>query len=94
MVNFDPLMAKRCWQVWGTPANFNGLRVLAGTLVVGVSQNCGVEQRAPPLFGRAAITLGIGPVSRSSFSVYLLGVLMQVFHFATIDDTPDLVYQQ
>ena len=23
--------------------------------------NCGVEQRAPPIFGRAAITLGIGP---------------------------------
>jgi len=22
---------------------------------------CGVEQRAPPIFGRAAITLGIGP---------------------------------
>jgi len=25
--------------------------------------NCGVEQRAPPIFGRAAITLGIGPHS-------------------------------
>jgi len=24
---------------------------------------CGVEQRAPPIFGRAAITLGIGPHS-------------------------------
>jgi len=23
--------------------------------------NCGVEQRATPVFGRAAITLGIGP---------------------------------
>jgi len=22
---------------------------------------CGIEQRAPPIFGRAAITLGIGP---------------------------------
>jgi len=29
MVNFGPLMAKICWQVWGTPANFNGFRVLA-----------------------------------------------------------------
>jgi len=29
---------------------------------------CGVEQRAPPIFGRAAITLGIGPHS-SSFCV-------------------------
>jgi len=27
----------------------------------GRQPNCGVEQRAPPLFGRVAITLGIGP---------------------------------
>ena len=42
MVNFILLMAEICWQVWGTPANFNSFRVLAtllhGTLVVGVSQ--------------------------------------------------------
>jgi len=42
MVNFGPLMAKICWQVWGIPANFNGFCVLAallhGILVVGVSQ--------------------------------------------------------
>ena len=35
-------MAEICWRVWGTPANFNGFRVLAAllncTLVVGVSQ--------------------------------------------------------
>jgi len=37
--------------------------LLHGTLVVGVSQLCGVEQRAPPIFGRAAIMLGIGPHS-------------------------------
>ena len=30
---------------------------------------CGVEQRAPPIFGRAAITLGIGPPS--SFTLLL-----------------------
>jgi len=55
--------------VWDTPVNFNGFRVLAallhGTLVVGVSKFCGVEQRAPPIFDRAAITLGIG--SHSSY---------------------------
>jgi len=55
MVNFGPLAAEICWRVWGTPANFNGFRILAallhGTLVVGVS--------------RAAITLGIGPHSGS-----------------------------
>jgi len=42
MVNFVPLAAAICWQVWGTPVNFNGFRVLAAllhvTLVVGVSQ--------------------------------------------------------
>jgi len=30
---------------------------------------CGVEQRAPPIFGRATITLGIGP--HSSFMFFL-----------------------
>jgi len=43
MVNFGLLTAEIRWRVWGTPANFNGFRVLAallhGTLVVGVSQN-------------------------------------------------------
>jgi len=42
MVNFGLLTAEICWRVWGTPANFNGFRVLAAllhrTLVVGVSQ--------------------------------------------------------
>ena len=42
MVNVGLLTAEICWRVWGTPANFNGFRVLAalllGTLVVGVSQ--------------------------------------------------------
>ena len=67
MVNFGPLAAEIDSGVWGTPANFNGFRVLAallhGTLVVGVNQTCGVEQRAPPIFARAAIMLGISPHS-------------------------------
>jgi len=37
MVNFGLLTAEIRWRVWGTPANFNGFRVLAallhGTLV-------------------------------------------------------------
>ena len=41
MVNFDPLAAAIRWRVWGTPANFNGFRVLAallhGNQVVGVN---------------------------------------------------------
>jgi len=32
MVNFGPLAAEIGWQVWGTPANFNGFRVLASLL--------------------------------------------------------------
>ena len=42
MVNFGTLAAEIGPVVWGTPANFNGFRVLAallhGTVVVGVSQ--------------------------------------------------------
>ena len=38
MVNFGPLAAKIVSLVWGTPANFNGFRILAallhGTLVL------------------------------------------------------------
>jgi len=32
MVNFGPLAAEIDWRVWGTPANFNTLRVLASLL--------------------------------------------------------------
>jgi len=42
MANFGPLAPDIGSGVWGTPANFNGFRVLAAllhaTLVVGVSQ--------------------------------------------------------
>ena len=42
MVNFGPLAAEISLAVWGTPANFNGFRVLAallhGSQVVNVSQ--------------------------------------------------------
>ena len=42
MVNFGPLAAEIGLVVWGTSANFNGFRVLAGllhgTVVVGISQ--------------------------------------------------------
>jgi len=67
MANFSPLVAEIVLLVCGTPANFNGFRFLAallhGSLVVGVSKLCGVEQRAPRIFGSAAIMLGIGPHS-------------------------------
>ena len=67
MVNFGLLQAEIVSLVWGTPANFNGFRVLAALLhaarhsTSGRQPNCGVEQRAPPVFDRAAITLDIGP---------------------------------
>jgi len=42
MMNFGLLVAEIASLVWGTPANFNGYRVLAalahGTVIVGVSQ--------------------------------------------------------
>jgi len=49
MVNlYSLLTAEICWRVWGTPANFNGFRVLAallhGTLVVGVSQTAALNR--------------------------------------------------
>ena len=65
MVNFGLLAAEIVSLVWGTPATFNGFYVLAALLhgTPAVGQLCGVEQRAPPIFGRAPITLGIGPRS-------------------------------
>ena len=73
MSSHGPLVAEIDPVIWGIPANFNGFCVLAallrGTPVLSVSQKlCGVEQRAPAVFGRAAITLGIGP--HSSFILY------------------------
>jgi len=34
MVNIGPLAAEICWRVLGTPANFNGFRVLEALLHV------------------------------------------------------------
>jgi len=57
MVNIGPQTAEIGWQVWGTPANFNGFRVLAALLH---QPNFATLNRGP-MFGRATITLGIGP---------------------------------
>ena len=71
IVNFGPLTAEIRWRVWCTPANFNGLRVLAallhGALVVGVSQSLRhwIEGATYIRQGRADIMLGIG--THSSF---------------------------
>jgi len=48
MANFGPLADEIRWRVFGTPANFNGFRVLAallhGTLAVGVSQTAALNR--------------------------------------------------
>jgi len=143
MANFGTLTAEIGLQVWGTPANFNGFRVLPSLLqhrrspeanqtlhdiwpslglvhyiyifwgllpltefcrvqsslcvqvlrspilatllhvipAAGVSQTLPLgrrngimelSQRAPPIFGRVAITLGIGPHSTSFFLSFFL----------------------
>ena len=74
MVNFGLLTAEICWRAWGTPANFNGFRVLIGSVrhtarhfSSGRQPHFAALNRGRHLFGRATITLGIGPHS-SCFS--------------------------
>ena len=75
IVNFGPLAAEIGLPVWGSPANFNGFRDLAALLhssqvvIQASAKLCSIEERAPPMFGRATITLGIGP--HSSLYLYL-----------------------
>jgi len=72
MVNFGPLAADIDPVVWGTvqiSTSFASGHRYCTASSSGRQPNCGIEQRAPPVFGRATITLGIGP--HSSF-FYLL----------------------
>ena len=74
ILNFGPLTAEIHSGVWGIPVNFNGFRVLAALLHGTLWESaklCVVEQRVSPIFGRAAVTLGIG--QHSSFA--LLSIL-------------------
>ena len=68
MVNFGPLTAEIGSGVWVSLRISAGFaywqRLLHGTLIVGVSQSAALNM-APPIFDRAAITLGIGPHSGS-----------------------------
>jgi len=81
-MNFGPIAAEICWRVWAPQQIYNGFRVLSallhGTRIV-VVKVCGVEQRAPPTFGRAAITLGIGPHFSCCFFSIPCGKLSWVF---------------
>ena len=67
MVNFGPLAAEIGPVVWAPlqiSTGFASWQCYCTALQYWASAKlCGVEQRAPPIFGRAAITLGIGPHS-------------------------------
>ena len=66
MVNFGLLTAEIDWQVCWHPIIFQRVSRLGFVTAWhswywASATLCGVEQRAPPIFGRAAITLGTGP---------------------------------
>ena len=69
MVNLGLLTAPDLLASLGHPCKFQRVSRLGSVTVrhasSGRQSNCGVQQRAPPLFGRAAMTLGIGPHSSS-----------------------------
>ena len=74
MVNFGVLSAEIVSLVWGTPANFNGFRVLPallrGTLVVGVSQTLRRWTEGATCIRQGGHHVGHWPTFSSSF--YLL----------------------
>jgi len=74
MVIFGPLAAEIGPVVGGTPANFTGLASWQRYCTVlqqwASAKLCGVEQRAQPIVGKAAITFGIGP--HSSFGCFVI----------------------
>jgi len=65
MVNFGPLAAEICWRVWDTLQISTGFaswqRYCTAFQYWASAKHCAVEYRAPPIFGTAAITLGIVP---------------------------------
>jgi len=65
MVNFGPLAAEIGLQVWGpqliSTAFASWQRYCMAVNQWVSAKLCGVEQRAPPMLDRAAITLGTGP---------------------------------
>ena len=67
MVNIGSLTAEIGPVVWGTPANFNGFRVLAallhGTAVLGVSETLRHSTEGATYVRQGAFTFGFGPHS-------------------------------
>jgi len=81
MVNFGPLAAEIGPVVWGTPANFNGFRVLVallhGTPVVGVSQTAALNRgRHLYLAGRPS-RLALAHILFELFSLALAAETLQ-----------------
>ena len=91
MVNLRPTNGWDLLPSLGHPCKFQRVSRLSSVTArhssSGRQPNCGVEQRAPPIFGRAAITLGIGPHS-SSYYLGLLSVQRQpVTNTTSVTDT-------
>jgi len=67
MVNFGPLAAEIGPVVWAplqiSTAFASWQHYCTALQYWALAKLCGVEQRAPPIFDRVAITLGIGPHS-------------------------------
>ena len=94
MVNFSPLTAEIGSGVWGTPAKFNGFRVLAAllhaTLVVGVSQSLQHRTKGATYIRQGGHHVGHWSTYSSSFffllcfsSLNLSGRRLGVYHTST-----------
>ena len=82
MVNFGPLAAEIFWRVWAPlqiSTSFASWQRYCTAFQYWASDKlCGVEQRAPPIFGRVAITLGIGPHSSCRWYVHTCNHMIDV----------------
>jgi len=91
-VRFGPLTAEIRWLVWGTPANFNGFRVLAVllhvTLVVGVSQTLRRWKEVATYIRQGGHHAGHGP----TFSLVLFTWMCIICAFYCIDGICPFLY--
>ena len=77
MVNFGPLAAENCWRVWGTPANFNGFRVLIGSVTALLSSS--QRQRNFAALNRGRHLWSAGHPSR-----WALAHILVIFFFSRV----------
>jgi len=96
MVNFGPLVAEIISLVWGTPAHFNGLRVLAailhGTVVVGVSQTLRRRTEGATYIRQGGHHFGHWPTflvmtalwNRTGHYIFILWLLLSFFFMAAL----------